>query len=346
MAKNSNQTVITAVSVVVALAAVTYALVSKVEKPNTVTAVIPSVEVSETKTYEVAENNPVVLELDGKKITRMEVLDNFAASGSSLPDGTNVEEVFPLLQDQYLVGALLKKAALEKGYSKDTPEIAMHLNAALDQALRAAYIREMGEEAVTEDDLKKAYDDIVKNAPEIKERKARHILVSDEAKAKSLIEELKNGADFALLATENSEGPTNVKGGDLGYFAQNEMVPEFAVAAFSLDIGGVSNEPVKTQFGYHIIKIEDERTREKPSFEDVKAQLEQQLRQAVIGEKLAELRQNAQIEVYTYSGDELPKANAGGDAETQKEPEVAPAPAAADSESRNNAETNGEEAAE
>lgn len=323
MAENSKQTIITALSIVVALVAVAYALMSNVEKP-TVKATVPAVQVTEV-TYEKGSDNPVVMVVNGKEVTRMEVLDNFAASGSQLPPGTDLEAIFPLLQDQYLVGALLKNAALDAGINKDTPEVAQALNNALSQALRAQYIKVLGEEEVTQDDLVKAYEDIVANAPDVVERRASHILVSDEAKAKDLIKQLEEGADFATLAKDNSEGPTSVKGGDLGFFAQSEMVPEFANAAFTMEIGDVSSEPVKTQFGYHIIKVVDERKREKPTFEEVKPQLEGQLRQAAIAQKLQELRQNSQITVYNYDGEEVPAPeDAAPAADVQPEPMTAP----------------------
>lgn len=317
MSDNSKQTIITAVSIVVALGSIAYALMTKVEKP-TVTAAVPSMEVKEI-TYEEGANNPVVMEVGDKKITRMEILDNFAASNSQLPAGTDIKTVFPLLQDQYLVGALLKEAALDNGFSKDTPEIAQRLNAALDQSLRAEYIKSLGETKVKEGDIKNAYDDIVKNAPDIEERRARHILVKDEAKAKELIAKLNDGGDFEKLAKENSEGPTGVKGGDLGYFAKSEMVPEFANAAFEMKIGDMSKEPVQTQFGYHIIKVEDKRMRAKPAFEDIKGQIENQLRQAVLGEEVQKLREGLTIISYDYNGDALPEPKIEEESKVEEE---------------------------
>lgn len=324
MSDNSKQTFITAVSIVVALGSVAYALMTKVEKPM-VTAAVPSMEVKEV-TYEVGADNPVVLEMGEKQVTRMEILDNFAASGSQLPAGTDIQKMFPLLQDQYLVGALLKEAALDNGFSKDTPKIAQRLNEALDQALRAEYVKSLGETKVTEDDVKKAYDDIVKNAPDVEERRARHILVKDEEKAKDLIKQLNDGGDFEALAKENSEGPTGVKGGDLGYFGKAEMVPEFANAAFGMEVGSMSAEPVQTQFGYHIIKVEDSRTRAKPAFDDIKAQIEGQLRQAVISEEIQKMRQSMTITPYDYNGDPLPEPEAKAE-EPVAAPEVEETPA-------------------
>jgi len=301
----SKQTIVTAVAIVVALAAVVYALCLKNDQ-KPVTALVPSVEVTEL-TYESSGNNPVVLKIGGREVTRAAVMDNFAASGSQLPEDANIEDVFPLIQDQYVVSQLLKQAAINNGFSKNTPQVALRVNEALEQGLRAAYIQSVGERNVSDADTKQAYDDIVKNAPDVVERRASHILVADEETAKSLIAQLDDGADFAELAKDNSTGPTGVKGGDLGYFAKTEMVPEFANAAFSMDIGDVSSEPVQTQFGFHVIKLTDERKREKPEYDAIKEQLKNQLRQAVLAEEIQKLRAEADITVFTFDGDDVPQ---------------------------------------
>lgn len=341
--KNTTQTIITVLSVTIALIAVVYALTVKNDtKPST--AMVPSVDVQEV-TYEAGSDNPVVMTLNGRDITRLQIIDNFEASGSKLPAGTDIEQVFPLLQDQFLVGELLKNAAKEQGYTQDHPEIAKALNNALDQALRAAYIKEVGNENVSEEETKRAYEDIIKNAPDIKERRASHILVEDEAKARELISQLNEGADFAKLATENSVGPTGENGGDLGYFAQQEMVPEFANAAFSAEIGTIIQEPVQTQFGYHVIKVVDERNREKPAYEDVKEDLQNQLRQAVLAEEVQKLRQAADVTVYTYSGDPVPVADTATEQPENTEPtqDSVDAPSDAETETQIQTETNTDE---
>ena len=122
--------------------------------------------------------------------------------------------------------------------------------------------------------MQKVYDDAVKQMATEQEVRARHILVATEDEAKAILAELKKGTDFAELAKEKSKDPgAAAEGGDLGYFTKDQMVPEFAEAAFKLDKGQVS-DPVKTQFGWHIIKVEDKRTKPVPEFDKVKDQVE------------------------------------------------------------------------
>ena len=118
--------------------------------------------------------------------------------------------------------------------------------------------------------MHKVYDDAVKQMGSEQEVHARHILVATEDEAKAIEAELKKGADFATLAKEKSKDPGAAEGGDLGYFTKDQMVPEFAEVAFKLDKGQIS-DPVKTQFGWHIIKVEDKRTKPTPTFDEVKA---------------------------------------------------------------------------
>jgi len=276
-----------------------------VQKPGHVDVNEPASQEVAEKKYDVGENNPVVLTIDGRDVTRVEVLDNFAKSGSQLPQGANMAQVFPLMQEQYLIGALIADAADEKDIDSDHPVVQKELNAVLERATRAAYLDEVGKEKVTDEDIQKAYDDIIGNAPTQMERKARHILVESESKANALIVKLNQGRDFAKLAEKESTGPTGPKGGDLGYFVAGQMVPEFSKAAFGLEIGKFTQKPVKTQFGYHIIKVEDEREKVKPSFEDVKEQLSAQLRQAATSEAIQDLRKNADVTVFNFVGEEI-----------------------------------------
>ncbi|MGB7079298.1 MAG: peptidylprolyl isomerase, partial [Xanthobacteraceae bacterium] len=124
---------------------------------------------------------------------------------------------------------------------------------------------------------------------------ARHILVPTEDEAKEIEAELKNGADFATLAKEKSKDPGAADGGDLGYFTKDQMVPEFSAAAFKLDKGQIS-DPVHTQFGWHIIKVEDKRIKPTPTFDELKTQLENYVAHKAQAELVASLRKDATIE--------------------------------------------------
>ena len=127
------------------------------------------------------------------------------------------------------------------------------------------------------------------------EVKARHILVPEEATARTIIEKLTGGADFAEIAKTDSTGPSGPNGGDLGYFARGAMVPTFEAAAFELEPGSFTPEPVQTQFGWHVIKVEDRRVATPPSFEEMVPQLRQNLLNQTLGQILEKLRASAQI---------------------------------------------------
>jgi len=155
---------------------------------------------------------------------------------------------------------------------------------------------EEGKTATTEAAMKKVYDEAVQKAGPEEEVRARHILVPTEDEAKAVLAEIKKGTDFAELAKQKSKDPgAAAEGGDLGYFGKAQMVPEFAEAAFKMNKGDVS-DPIKTQFGWHIIKVEDKRTKPAPAFADVKEQIETFVTRRAQAEYIAKLRQAAKIE--------------------------------------------------
>ncbi len=149
---------------------------------------------------------------------------------------------------------------------------------------------------ISDKELKKVYDAQIGNA-DPREYKARHILVKDKAKAEALIKQLNDGADFAELAKKESTGPTGKKGGDLGWFTAARMVPEFAKAVAKLKKGMITQKPVKTQYGYHVIQLEDQRTRELPKFEDIKEQIRPLIQRQRLAKFVQDLRSKAKIEI-------------------------------------------------
>jgi peptidyl-prolyl cis-trans isomerase C len=155
---------------------------------------------------------------------------------------------------------------------------------------------EEGKTATTDAAMKKVYDEAVQKAGPEEEVRARHILVPTEDEAKAVLAEIKKGTDFAELAKQKSKDPgAAAEGGDLGYFGKSQMVPEFAEAAFKMNKGDVS-DPIKTQFGWHIIKVEDKRNKPAPTFADVKEQIETFVARRAQAEYIAKLRQTAKIE--------------------------------------------------
>jgi peptidyl-prolyl cis-trans isomerase C len=172
-----------------------------------------------------------------------------------------------------------------------------------DQVIAQSYVEKLVEKSATDAVLKARYDKFVKEAPPREEVHARHILLANEADAKAVIEELKKGGDFAKLAQEKSTDPAGkTSGGDLGYFTKEEMVPEFADTAFKLKPGEITQAPVHTQFGWHVIKLEDRRAAKPPTFDQLKPQLVRDVGREVFEKKLNELKTAAKIEVFNADG--------------------------------------------
>jgi len=195
----------------------------------------------------------------------------------------------------YLADVIMVTQAAEKKKLADNPEFKRRLAFLRNKLLMGFELQDEAKAALTEDALKQTYNDAVKSMGGQEEVRARHILVEKEDEAKTIAEQIKGGADFATLAKEKSKDPGAADGGDLGYFTKDQMVPEFADVAFKMYPGQLSN-PVKTQFGWHIIKVEDKRTKQPPEFEKVKDQIENFLTRKAQTEFIAKLRQTAKVE--------------------------------------------------
>ncbi len=208
----------------------------------------------------------------------------------------------PQLQEQAFNEFMNLVVASQEGKKRnlaDDPEVKTALELQRMVVLSAAALQSIGAETnPTEEQLRQAYDEFVAQSQRT-EYKARHILLDDKDKAQALIEELDaaDGEGFETLAEENSLGPTAEKGGDLGWFDSRRMVKPFADAVAEMEPGTYSKQPVQTQFGWHVILLEETRTAEPPSFEQAKPQLEAMLRQQRIAEALTELRNNAEVEL-------------------------------------------------
>ena len=173
------------------------------------------------------------------------------------------------------------------------------------QTLRDTYLFDVLAESVDDAALQEAYDEVVADFTPEEERRARHILLENEDDARAVIEELDGGADFAALASERSTGPSASNGGDLGYFGRGRMVPAFEEAAFALDVGSYSSDPVETRFGWHVILVEETRQSEAPAFAELAPQIQQGLLQQRFIEVISDLRDNAEI-TYEVEGIEPP----------------------------------------
>lgn len=169
-------------------------------------------------------------------------------------------------------------------------------------AIQQAYIERMIAEQVTEESIMGVYESTIGNAEGPEEVRASHILVNTEEEGVSILKELADGANFATLAIKYSTGPSGPDGGDLGYFTADAMVEAFSVAAFALDIGAVGPDPVKTQFGWHVIKVVDKRRQPPADLEESRARIQDLLTREFITAHMAELRANAEIETFNLDG--------------------------------------------
>jgi peptidyl-prolyl cis-trans isomerase C len=219
-----------------------------------------------------AQDNKVVAKIDGIEITEQEI----ALAGEDL--GERIAQVPAAQRREYLLGYLsdlkIGARAAERAKIAELPEFTLRMNYFRQKVLMDEYISRQSKAAASTEAARKLYDDTMKTMKPEEEVRARHILVEKEDEAKAALDRVRKGEDFAKVAAELSRDPGSGKeGGDLGYFTQDRMVPQFGAVAFQLKAGDVS-EPVQTQFGWHVIKVEDKRSKPLPTFEDVKGEIE------------------------------------------------------------------------
>jgi peptidyl-prolyl cis-trans isomerase C len=240
--------------------------------------------------------DPVVARVNGVELRQSDLtlaeedLGAQAAQLAQLPPETKREYLITYLADLMLVS----KAAEDKKLG-DTDAFKKRLVWARNKLLMETALQAEAKAALTDENLHKVYDEATKQMTPEPEVHARHILVEKEDEAKAIVEDLKKGADFATIAKEKSKDPGASTGGDLGFFTKDQMVPEFSEVAFKLDAGQIS-DPVKTQFGWHVIKVEEKRTKEIPAFEKVKDQLETYVTRKSQAEFISKLRDASKIE--------------------------------------------------
>jgi peptidyl-prolyl cis-trans isomerase C len=216
-----------------------------------------------------------------------------------------LDAIYSQLLDQMVDSTLVAKAGRDAKLAAD-PEVKQRVAKLEDRVIQQVYLERLVDKAATDDKLKAKYDATIKNTPGKAEVHARHILLPTEDEAKAVIVQLDKGADFAKLAAEKSKDPGAANGGDLGWFGKEDMVPEFADAAFAMKPGDVTKTPVKTQFGWHVIKVEDTRTAPAPSFEASKEELKGQIARELIQTRVSELRGKAKIQLFQMDGTPAP----------------------------------------
>ncbi|MGB3866502.1 MAG: peptidylprolyl isomerase [Xanthobacteraceae bacterium] len=237
--------------------------------------------------------NPVLAKVNGAEIHQSDVAlaeEELAPSLAQMDPATKRENVLAFLIDMKIVA----KAAEDKKIAEQA-DFKKKLDFARNRLLMDNLLAAEGKAALTDEAMKKVYDDATKQISGEQEVHARHILVQTEDEAKAIKAELDKGADFAKLAKEKSKDPGASDGGDLGFFTKEQMVPEFSKVAFELEPGKIS-DPVKSQFGWHIIKVEEKRNRKPPEFDQVKPQIEQYVTRKAQSEFVAKLRETAKVE--------------------------------------------------
>ncbi|MGE4312711.1 MAG: peptidylprolyl isomerase [Pseudobdellovibrionaceae bacterium] len=268
----------------------------------------------------------VIARVNGEPITRADA-EGFIANIPQL-QGAPFEEAMPIARDEMITGTIIDQLAKKSGTAND-PEVEKRLQMAREGIIRSVFLEEMVKKEMTDAKLQEAYAAFKKEqeATSKEQVKAKHILVATEEEAMSALTRLKEGESFDDLAKEiSADKASGANGGELGWFSEGDMVPEFSQAAFALNVGEVSSEPVKSQFGYHIIKVEDKRKEPVPSIEEVKPYLEVQQRRAILEGHIADWRNEADVKLYNMDGSEV--APATGEMSTPdaaSEVEAAPA---------------------
>lgn len=249
----------------------------------------------------------VVATVNGDKIMKKDVMD----AVKNLPvKGADTEKVFPLVVDQVINEKLIDKAVVDAKIEQ-SKDYKARLSILQSQLAKQMYIEKMLKDKVSDGKVRAEYEQFREQNKGKTELHARHIIVPTKEEAEQAIKDLDGGMKFAEVAKKRSSGPTSQNGGDLGWFAKEDMVPEFSEAAFKLKPGSYTKEPVKTQFGYHVILIESKRTRQVPDIKQVDGAIRNKLGQEALEKLVTDLRAKADIKRFDINGKpiEAPKKN-------------------------------------
>lgn len=249
-------------------------------------------------------DDPVVARVNAKEIKRSDVLAMLQQLGPEVQQ-MPLQMIYPQLLEQLVQSELVSEAGY-KAKLQDSAEVKRRLKEAEEQFVQQAWLRGEIDKRLTQDKLKAAFDKWAKENPPQDEVRARHILVAKKEDADAIIKQLKGGADFAKLAAEKGTDGTKDNGGDLGYFVKDQMVKPFSDAAFAMKPGDISQTPVKTDFGYHVIKVEDKRKQTPPTFEQAAPQLRPMVAQEIAEEVISGLRKSAKVETFNIDGTAMP----------------------------------------
>lgn len=247
--------------------------------------------------------DPVVGSVEGHLI----YLSDLGEASKTLPEnlrGMPFDSLYPVLLDRMVDHEALVIMARRKGLEAKK-QVQHDIQAAVERILEGAYLGEVAAPQVTEQAIQARYNRQFANRPATEEVRARHILVTTEAEARKVLEDLQKGADFATIARVLSKDPDAAKGGDLGFFRREQVWPNFADVAFALQPGQIAPNPIKNEFGWHVIKVEERRLVAPPSFSDVHDQLRQELLAAAVQQAITGARSQLAIHRFNLDGSEI-----------------------------------------
>ncbi len=246
-----------------------------------------------------AQNIPIVANVNNEDIsleTMIHAMNELPPEIQSQPFMSYYEDLLERVIDIKLFAQEGKKMKLN-----EEPSVRAAIDFVIEKVLMQAFLSKYVQENIKEENIKASYNNFIADETSREEIKASHILMDTESEAIDIINMLNNGDNFAELAKNKSTGPSGPSGGDLGWFKRGQMVPPFEKAAFSLNKNEITQRPVQTQFGWHVIKIFDKRIPEAPSYENMKSKLIQDLERKIVSKKIQDLRNDALIEKLSSS---------------------------------------------
>lgn len=244
-------------------------------------------------TASASEESDIVATVNGAQITEADLTAAAAELEPAVKDMEDAERRNYLIT--FLIDMKLMAQEADRRGMATSDDFENRMAFLRERVLMQSILTDEAGKAVTDDAMKAFYEEAIGQMDRQEEIRARHILVETEEEAKAVLEEVRGGADFAETAKAKSIGPSSAKGGDLEYFGRGRMVPAFETAAFALEVGEIS-EPVQTQFGWHVIKVEDKRLSQPPAFADVEGQIREILERQAQAEFVTKLRDAAEIE--------------------------------------------------
>ncbi len=263
----------------------------------------PAAPAGSPATPSAAPADPVIATVNGTPIHLAELSEMTRNLPQQL-QGMSPDQLYPILLDQLVDQKAMAIAAKKEGLLND-PSVQKRIEIGTEQVLQAALITKTVGPQISESAIQAVYQKDYANQPGVEEIHARHILVATQAQAEAIIKQLDQGADFAKLAQKYSTDPGSVNGGDLGWFKKTDMVPEFANAAFAMKDGQITQTPVHSQFGWHVIQVLGHRTDAAPTLAQVHDKIRNQLIQQGIHNLLTSVRSQVTIKEFAPDGSPL-----------------------------------------